>query len=168
MDLSNAKKLMKERDWHGSLSHPIPKYLDVYLGLADEVPGLVEEVERLKAEVDVLNGSACREEQKDGKGPCGVCTDCYRAKIKDLELQVDAMTELLEQFAASRHLWDNHPSEGVVGCPEVPCQKAAKYIVVRKSNGSFICDDCGKPGAETSEAAALCPACYEFRLYPKE
>jgi len=38
----------------------------------------------LEAEADVLSGRACAEEQEAGKGPCGACVRCLRARIKHL------------------------------------------------------------------------------------
>ncbi len=49
-DLDRAKELMKERDHH-ALRTAEANHL-THLGLADEVPGLVEKVEQLRAEVD--------------------------------------------------------------------------------------------------------------------
>ena len=44
-----------------------------------------EEIERLQARAAVLDGSACAEEQAEGNGPCGVCTQCLRARVAELE-----------------------------------------------------------------------------------
>lgn len=52
LDLSEAKKLMHERDCVSLLKKPEDK-MYMYLGLADEVPGLVAEVEQLRADVEV-------------------------------------------------------------------------------------------------------------------
>lgn len=35
--------------------------------------------ERLAAQLDVFDGTACREEQEMGNGRCGMCVDCLRA-----------------------------------------------------------------------------------------
>ncbi len=51
LDLSEAKKLMHERDCSSLIGRPEEK-MYMYLGLADEVPGLVGEVETLRAEVE--------------------------------------------------------------------------------------------------------------------
>ncbi len=41
---------------------------------------LMERIMMLEAERDVANGTACAEEQADGKGPCGACRNCARAE----------------------------------------------------------------------------------------
>ena len=46
------------------------------------------------AQRDVLNGTFCIEEQKKGSGPCGACITCLRAKIKDLEFDLDLVKRL--------------------------------------------------------------------------
>ena len=48
-DLDKAKELMRERDHH--LFRTAEANHLTHLGLADEVPGLVEEIEELRAEV---------------------------------------------------------------------------------------------------------------------
>ncbi len=48
-DLDRAKELMRERDHHALRTAEVNHL--THLGLADEVPGLVEEVEQLRAEV---------------------------------------------------------------------------------------------------------------------
>ena len=50
MDLSEAKRLMKERDWYGGQGRysTDEKMVQIHLGLADLVPDLVAEVEKLR------------------------------------------------------------------------------------------------------------------------
>lgn len=38
------------------------------------------EIEKLETEISILNGIACTVEQAAGKGPCGICKKCLRAK----------------------------------------------------------------------------------------
>lgn len=39
------------------------------------------ELERYRAQADVLSGKACKEEQDDGNGPCGVCVRCLNDEL---------------------------------------------------------------------------------------
>lgn len=53
-----------------------------------------EEIAGLQAEVDVLRGVACEEEQiEHGSGPCGVCAVCLREEISALRAQLAALRE---------------------------------------------------------------------------
>ena len=53
LDLSEAKKLMHERDCSSLIGRPEDK-MYMYLGLADQVPGLVGEIELLREYVALL------------------------------------------------------------------------------------------------------------------
>ncbi len=73
-DLDKAKKLMAERDWQGGIAKPLADCMDTYLGLADEVPGLVHEVEQLRTEVKLLRGPfTCKHAPVEAGAACGVC-----------------------------------------------------------------------------------------------
>src|SRR5271167_3163830 len=53
--------------------------------LTDFTMAQVEErVLNLEAEVDVLRGTWCQNNQKEGRGPCGVCIDCLKGQVKSL------------------------------------------------------------------------------------
>ena len=45
---------------------------------------MADEIEMLRAYRDVWDGTACREEQDKGNGPCGCCRTCLRAEIATL------------------------------------------------------------------------------------
>jgi hypothetical protein len=49
--------------------------------LRAERDALQERIVFLQAEADVLNGTACAEEQRNGNGPCGACSTCYRGML---------------------------------------------------------------------------------------
>ncbi len=73
LDLSEAKKLMHERDCSSLIGKPEDN-MYMYLGLADEVPGLVAEIEQLRAEVERLRGPfTCKHNPDDAGGACAVC-----------------------------------------------------------------------------------------------
>lgn len=57
---------------------------------AAEIALLRERIVFLQAEIDVLNGTACAEEQTRGKGPCGSCRTCRNERIAKLEAFVKA------------------------------------------------------------------------------
>lgn len=44
-------------------------------------------IEELEAEVAVLSGTACAEEQAEGNGPCGACRTCRNKRITELEAE---------------------------------------------------------------------------------
>ena len=54
MDLNSIKKLMKKRDLFCGHYNPQERENNL-LALADEVPGLIEEIERLEKEIEKLN-----------------------------------------------------------------------------------------------------------------
>ena len=67
LDLSEAKQLMRDRDWQGGTVKPLVDCMDTYLGLADEVPGLVQEIERLRGPF------TCKHDPAEAGGACAVC-----------------------------------------------------------------------------------------------
>lgn len=77
-----------------------PSYMDkvdfIKTQLAAFALAQIERIEMLEAERDVANGTACAEEQADGKGPCGVCRNCARAE------RDEARRELFEAEDAIR------------------------------------------------------------------
>ncbi len=71
-DLAKCHELMRERDHH-DLRTPEQNRMTAF-GLQDEVPGLVHEVEELRAEVKLLRGPfTCKHDPKEAGGACAVC-----------------------------------------------------------------------------------------------
>lgn len=53
-------------------------------------------IEELEAEVAVLSGTACAEEQAEGNGPCGACRTCRNKRITELEAREAKLRKCVE------------------------------------------------------------------------
>jgi hypothetical protein len=63
---------------------------------------LAAERERLQAEIDVINGKACAEEQARGDGPCGICRTCLRGRLTALQAERDRLREALFHYGSHK------------------------------------------------------------------
>lgn len=50
--------------------------------------------DQLKAEIDVVRGTACAEEQQDGNGPCGICITCYERRLHEALSIIEKLSQL--------------------------------------------------------------------------
>lgn len=69
--------------------------LDTYgntrrMAAVNKVEGIFE---RFAAEADVLSGRSCRENQDQGRGPCGACVPCLHHRIKHLIRSLDYIAQ---------------------------------------------------------------------------
>ena len=98
------------------------------------------ELAAAQAEVAVLDGSWCAENQAEGRNVCGVCKNCLRAKITMLEGVIAAMREALRRFYFHLDTYgfvDQHD-----GDPAVKSQDAcfAAYHEVREKADQLAAD----------------------------
>lgn len=73
-------------------------------------------VAELEAEVAVLSGTACAEEQAEGNGPCGACRTCRNKRIAELEAEnakLRACVEAADAFFLVEDAMSNATEEGV-------------------------------------------------------
>jgi hypothetical protein len=58
--------------------------------LRAELDALRWQLETAKAERDVWSGEACKQEQANGKGPCGACRHCLPAAVEALGWELNS------------------------------------------------------------------------------
>lgn len=141
MNLTKAKLLMAERDSQGGdWPKPLAECMDTYLGLADEVPGLVEEIERLRGPL------TCQHEPEHAGGACAVC---HAEAVEALEY----ISELGPKEFAARGVY------AITNAVEM-----AKRFIRRTRGESCTCPDTKLKGGEK----AVCPSCLEKRAARKK
>ena len=103
------------------------RYPQLMTDLAAFALAQMERIEMLRAERDVANGTACAEEQADGKGPCGVCRNCARAERDEARRELAEAEEFI-LWAIEPNLEKWVSTDRILGVQRSEVEKITDYV----------------------------------------
>lgn len=89
---------------------------------AVQMRAAAKRVEELEADIDVIGGKWCAGNQAEGRGPCGICRDCWRERASKLEAEnarlralVDAARDVRRSMDLTQEFSAQYPMGRITG-----------------------------------------------------